>query len=96
MALKMAHQPGNKIAYSKDFVKAAKLLRPAQKIRLKQRIALFLADPAAGQLRNHKLAGQWHGYSSINISGDLRAVYTTEGVGEIYFVALVTHAQLYK
>ncbi len=76
-----------KVAYSKDFIKATKLLGAAQKLRLK--------DPRNPQLRNHKLSGQWSGYSSINITGDLRAVfaYTKE---EIYFVALGSHSKLYK
>ena len=84
-----------KVAYSKDFIKATKLLGAAQKLRLMQRVQLLLKDPRNPQLRNHKLSGQWLGYSSINITGDLRAVYTNTKA-EIYFVALGSHAKLYK
>ena len=84
-----------KVSYSKDFIKAAGLLNKAQKTRLKQRISLYLENPRDQQLRNHKLAGQWNGYSSINITGDLRAVFEQTET-EVYFIAVGTHAQLYK
>ena len=83
------------VAYSKDFIKAARLLNSAQKLRLKTRIELYLTNPRDSQLRNHKLSGKWKGYSSINISGDLRAVFEQTD-DEVYFVALGTHAQLYR
>jgi len=84
-----------KISYSKDFIKAVSQLSQAQKVRLKQRISLYLTNPRSPQLRTHKLTGEWRGYSSINITGDLRAVFE-QNEAEIYFIALGTHAQLYK
>jgi len=84
-----------KVVYSKDFIKSTKILGSAQKLRLVQRIELLLTDPRNTQLRNHKLSGRWSGYSSINITGDLRAVFEQSN-GEIYFIALGSHAKLYK
>ena len=83
------------ISYSKDFVKAARHLNEAQSKRLKERMRLYLKEPNNTQLRNHKLSGQWSGYNSINITGDLRVVVRKTN-DEIYFIALGTHAQLYK
>ncbi len=45
-------------------------------------------------LNNHKLSGKWSGYSSINITGDTRAIYKIEKDFAI-FVAIGIHHQLY-
>lgn len=83
------------ISYSKDFLKVVHTLSSVRRTRLKQRIELLIDEPHNSQLHNHKLSGEWSGYRSINITGDLRAVFTLSK-SEIYFVALGSHAQLYK
>ena len=84
-----------KISYTKDFLKTIQNLKPAQREKLYERIHLCSENPRAAELRNHKLTGEWTGYSSINISGDVRAVFEHIDSG-IRFVALGTHSQLYK
>lgn len=84
-----------KIVLSKDFVKQAKHLKPGEREKLQQRLKVFASTPRAKELRNHKLQGEWSNYRSINITGDIRAVYEEIEDGA-RFVAIGTHAKLYR
>lgn len=79
----------------KSFDRDYQKLRPAQRERLKQALALFVTDPTHPDLYNHPLAGQWVGYRSIAFGGDWRAHYKVVG-DEAIFVACGTHNQLYR
>jgi len=46
------------------------------------------------ELNNHSLSGEWRGYRSIDITGDIRAVYRIENEINL-FVAIGSHNQLY-
>ena len=84
-----------KVRYSKKFVK--QLAKQPQKVELafKFRIALFQEDINNPLLRNHSLRGELKGMYSINITGDVRAVYEIID-GEIYLYQMIgTHSQLY-
>jgi addiction module RelE/StbE family toxin len=83
-----------KLAFSRQFVKQAKKLPPAIRERLQERIALFLYNPLHAQLQNHSLKGPFQKYRSINITGDIRALYLQQGE-EAIFDAVGTHSQLY-
>ena len=69
----------------------------SQKIQNKfdQRIFMFKTNPYDPILRNHALSGKYVGYHSINITGDLRALYYKEGNEIIIFGFIGTHSQLY-
>jgi len=87
------------IQYSKQFLKDIADLSERQAKQMEKRLSLFQKQPTHPQLNNHKLKGNLKGYCSINISGDLRAVYRIEedkinGV-TINFVRLNTHSKLY-
>jgi addiction module RelE/StbE family toxin len=59
------------------------------------RLQLFLDDPTAPQLRIHPLKGNYAGYWSMNVSGDLRALYVKEAEQIIIFALIGTHSNLY-
>lgn len=82
------------IEYSKDFLKDIKSLNQEQKNQLRNRILLFQNKPSHPQLKNHPLKGKLKGFHSINITGDIRAIYTCLEK-TIKFVRLGTHSQLY-
>ncbi len=65
------------------------------KTAFKNRINLFKANPFDTSLRNHSLKGRYLGYRSIDITGDVRALYTTQGDTIIIFGFIGTHSQLY-
>lgn len=75
-----------------------KLLRRTARDRqlLRERLIFFAAEPFHPSLRNHPLAGNWRGYRSINLSGDLRAIYYLHGRDMAIFVEIGTHSQLYR
>ncbi len=83
------------IKFSRQFKKQYKKLSPRLKSKTKQRIELWKEDPANSLLRTHRLTGKLSSYHSINITGDIRALYEITG-DEMYLYDLIgTHAQLY-
>ena len=82
------------IIYHRNFEKNYKKLSSKGKNELKERLVLFAKDEFNPILNNHALKGKYLGYRSINISGDLRALYKTEG-NQIIFVAINSHSNLY-
>jgi addiction module RelE/StbE family toxin len=65
------------------------------KTSFKKRLELFKANPFDISLRNHSLKGKYLGYRSIDVTGDVRALYTTQGDTIIIFGFTGTHSQLY-
>ena len=88
------HNPG--IRFTKSFIKQFKLLRPAQKQQFYVRLAMYETDPQAKILNDHALKGTFNGYRSINVSGDLRALYRLDGDSITLFCFIGTHCQLYR
>ena len=82
------------ISYSKAFIKQAKKLSPGMRKKLLERVAIFSRNPLHPSLRNHALKGRWKGYRSIDITGDIRALYLQYGT-EAIFDAVGSHSQLY-
>lgn len=83
------------IDFTKGFIKQFKLLRPKQKERFYERLELFKKDPHSKRLRDHALKGKYTGYRSIDIEGDLRALYCVKGDVIVIFVFIGSHSQLY-
>ena len=84
-----------KIILHKHFERQYKKLRPGKRKRFKERKDIFLQDPYHPTLNNHPLQGRYKGYRSINVGGDLRAIYELIGDDTAYFVAIDTHSKLY-
>ena len=85
-----------KIHFHKNFDKRYDKLSSEQKKRVKDRLFLFLENPFHPVLGNHPLRGKYTGYRSINITGDLRAIYKFISDYEYIFVTIDTHSNLYK
>ena len=83
-----------RIHFSKEFTK---YLRKHTEIVLQteQRLRMFLADTHNPLLHTHALNGAYAGCRSINITGDIRAVYEERSQGVFLFVRIGTHAELY-
>ncbi len=84
-----------KIYFHKNFKKALKKLKSGEKKKLKERLKTFLDDEFNPILNNHPLRGKYKAYRSINITGDLRAIYKRKSFRRIIFVVLGTHSDLY-
>lgn len=83
------------INYHKGFIRASRKLTSAQKEKLKQRLALFGRDQFDPILNNHALKGKYLGFRSINIGGDLRAIFRQTSQDELLFTLIDTHSNLY-
>jgi len=75
--------------------KYSKLTRRDQK-KFQQRLLLFEKDSDNPLLNNHQLKGQQEGYFSINVTGDLRALYRPVKKDTIFFITIDTHSNLYS
>ncbi len=85
-----------KIRFHKNFEKQYAKLRVSEKKKAQDRLQLFLQNPSNPQLNNHPLKGKYLDYRSINITGDLRAIYKYISEDECIFVAVDTHSNLYS
>ena len=83
-----------KIKLHKNFLKQYQRLRENEKKKFKSRRDLFLQDEFNPVLNNHSLKGKYQGYRSINVTGDLRAIYKKNSA-EIMFAAIDSHSNLY-
>ncbi len=81
---------------SKTFDKAYAKIPDKVKIKFKTRRDLFLENELHPLLNNHPLAGEYAGFRSINITGDLRAIYYRLSEDTVVFVSIGTHSQLYQ
>ena len=85
-----------KILLHRNFEKKYVKLSPKLKERFKERRNVFLEKPLHPQLNNHPLTGNRAGQWSINITGDIRAVYIFEGKDTIVFIDIDLHSNLYE
>lgn len=83
------------IQYAPKFKKQYKKLPVKLQLQFDERLLLFLEDPTNPILRIHPLKGTYSGYWSMNISGDLRALYLKKADELIIFALIGTHSQLY-
>ena len=82
------------ITLHKDFEKQFIKLNPSQQKKFRERRNIFLQEQFHPSLNNHALKGKYLGYRSINITGDLRAIYKKIGE-DIMFIDIDSHSNLY-
>ncbi len=83
------------IQYMPKFKKQYKKLPKKFQLQFDERVHLFSLDPTNPQLRVHPLKGNFGGYWSMDVSGDIRALYIKRGEELIIFGLIGTHSQLY-
>ena len=84
------------IVFHKFFQKKLKKRISKEREQFETRLDLFLKDSNNPILNNHALHGKYAHCRSINITGDLRAVYTFQNTNTIMFVDIDNHPNLYK
>ena len=85
-----------KIIFHRDFHKRYEKLRRAEQKGTDERIRLFEKNPFHPLLNDHALRHPYEGCRSINITGDLRAIYEEAKPDTAHFIALGTHPELYE
>jgi len=83
------------IVFHRKWDKAYENLDADIQEKVDERIQLFRKNPHHQLLQNHKLKGEWSGYHSINITGDVRAIYEPVDGDVMHFVAVGTQSGLY-
>lgn len=84
------------IRFHRNFDKQYQKLKKSEQEKARQRLVLFLENPFNPVLNNHPLKGKYLDYRSINITGDLRAIYKMVSDNEAIFVSIDTHPHLYS
>lgn len=84
-----------RIEYSKTFKKQFAKLSPKVRQQFKRRQRLWLDEPYNPQLHLHMLTGEYAGHYSINITGDIRALYKKVNDAYVIYGFIGTHRQLY-
>jgi addiction module RelE/StbE family toxin len=82
--------------YTKDFEKQFLRIDKAIQSKFKERLDFFLLDQTHPALRVHSLKGKYVGYMSMNVTGDIRALYKEEGEQIVIFAFIGSHSQLYE
>jgi len=83
------------ITFSSKFRKEYKSFPKNVQNQVLDRLELFSKNKNNPQLNNHKLQGEYSGFHSINISGDIRAIYEFLDKNTVLFIKIGTHSQLY-
>ena len=85
-----------KAIFHGGFRRQYKKLKPGEQNRFEERLRLFVKEPYSPVLRNHALKGPYKDYYSINITGDLRALYKLVKKDAALFIIIDTHSNLYS
>lgn len=85
-----------KARFHASFKKCYKRLRRNEHRNFNTRLKIFMENPFSPILNNHTLHGKYTGCRSINITGDLRAIYKLINSNTAYFITIDTHSNLYS
>jgi len=84
------------IKFHKNFKKQYQRLNKTSKDKFEERLIIFSIDEFNPVLNNHALKGNYKGYRSINIIGDIRAIYEMKTKNHFIFIAIDNYNNLYK
>jgi addiction module RelE/StbE family toxin len=82
------------IIFHKSFKKDFKKLSFKVREKFKERLIVFMTDASHPLLNNHSVSRVFPRCRSINITGDVRAIYEERDDG-VLFMAIGTHSDLY-
>ncbi|MBU6431087.1 MAG: type II toxin-antitoxin system mRNA interferase toxin, RelE/StbE family [Patescibacteria group bacterium] len=82
--------------YHKNFRKHFEKLSQKIQDKFEERFNLFLNDQFHSILNNHSLSGEYEGCRSINITGNIRAIFYVRENGDIVFINIGSHSELYE
>ena len=83
------------VSFAKKFAKQLQKLPDKSQQQFRNRLELFLSDQNHVLLQRHALKGKYAGYYSIDISGDLRALFRYQSRDSVVFSLIGTHSQIY-
>lgn len=81
-------------SFIKSYAKRA-ARKPALAAKTQERIKLFKRDCGNAILKDHRLSGAKKGLRSFSVTGDIRIIYRPAGAGEVVFIDIGSHNQVY-
>ena len=84
------------IRFHRKFKKQYKKLPVSARQKFDSRLAIFIKTPFEQMLENHPLHGKYANCRSINVTGNIRAIYEETKKNDIFFITIGTHAELYE
>ena len=84
------------ISFSNKFKKQYKKSSNHIKDKLDERLLIFSENKNDLILNNHKLHGKFKNFKSIDVTGDIRAVYEEIDENSTHFVSMGSHSKLYS
>lgn len=84
-----------RLYFHKNYDKQYGKMRIKEKKKAQERLVLFIRNPFNPILNNHPLKGKYLNYRSINITGDLRAIYKLIDYDDCIFTTIDNHSNLY-
>jgi len=84
-----------KIELHRNFIKKYVKLPIKIQEKFKERRNLFTMDQFHPLLNNHSLTGKYEGCRSINVTGDIRAIFSVKKDEVVVFIAIGSHPELY-
>ena len=85
-----------RVDFHRSFDKHFRTLPQNVRERFKARLVLFAEDRTNPLLNNHRLKGKYAGYRSINVTGDIRAIFIEHSATHVEFVEIGPHSKLYE
>lgn len=82
--------------FHKRFQKNYAKLSDGVKDKFENQLEVFYGDCFDKKLSNHELHGKYKNHRSINVSGDLRAIYTMLNKDTALFIDIGSHSELYS
>ena len=82
--------------YHKNFRKQFDKLPLKIQDKFGERLDMFLQNQFHPLLDNHSLTGEYEGCRSINITGNIRAIFYLKTESDIVFINIGSHPELYE
>ena len=82
-------------ALSSEFQKKYKKANKKIKQKIEEKLLIFSKDPFDTILNNHSLRGDYEGFRSINITGDIRIIYQEVSKDICILIRFGRHSELY-
>ena len=82
--------------YHKNFRKQFDKLSIKIQDKFEEKLDLFLQNMFHPLLNNHSLTGKYEGCRSINITGNIRAIFYLKTESDIVFINIGSHPELYE
>ena len=84
-----------KVGFRKCFNKQFNKLPVKIQETFSNKLEIFVVNPFSPIFNNHQLHGKLKNMRSINVSGDIRAVYEQIDKGKALFLMIGSHSDLY-